>query len=250
MNRKPLFFAILASAAAGLLGCPSENAAPTQGSATPAGSAKPPTSASAAAAAKPLPSMPTAPPLPATPEGLEELKAPADNPLTAEKVMLGKQLFFDKRLSKDGSASCETCHLPEKGWTDGKPLSTKVDGKVNTRHSPTLFNVGYNKLYYWDGRAKTLEKQVEAAWKGQMSADPKIVAEAINKIPLYQVEFKTIFNSEATPDAIVKALASFVRTIRSGSSPWDKHEKGDKKAAGEAAERGWEIFRNKAGCAA
>src|SRR3954468_21333429 len=208
MTRKPLFFAILASAAAGLLGCPAENAAPTQGSATPTGSAKPPTSASAAPAAKPLPPMPAAPALPATPEGLAELKTPADNPLTAEKVMLGKQLFFDKRLSKDASASCETCHVPEKGWTDGKALSTKVDGKVNVRHSPTLYNVGYNELYYWDGRAETLEKQIEAAWKGQMSGDPAAVAAALGKIPLYQVEFKAIFNSDPTPDAILKALAS------------------------------------------
>src|SRR5262245_45681165 len=250
MNRKPLFFAILASAAAGLLGCPSENAAPTQGSATPAGSAKPPTSASAAAAAKPLPSMPTAPPLPATPEGLEEVKAPADNPLTAEKVMLGKQLFFDKRLSKDGSASCETCHVPEKGWTDGKPLSTKVGGATNTRHSPTLLNVGYNEKWYWDGRAATLEKQIEAAWKGQMGADPKAIADALAKVPGYVVQFKTIYQSEPTPDAIVKSLASFVRTIRSGDAPWDKREKGDKTAASDDAQRGWELFRDKAGCAA
>src|SRR5262245_35592166 len=214
MNHRPLISALLASAALALAGCPEEHA-PTQASAKPAGSAAAAPALSATAEAKPLPPMPQAPPLPATPEGLPELKTPADNPLTPEKVMLGKQLFFDKRLSKDGSASCETCHVPEKGWTDGKPLSTKVDGKVNTRHSPTLINVVYNDLWYWDGRAKTLEKQVEAAWKGQMSADPKVIAETIGKIPLYQVEFKTIFNSDVTPDAIVKAIASFVRTIRS-----------------------------------
>ena len=252
MTRTPLIVAILAASAAGLLGCPAENnAPPTQSSAMPLGSAKPAaTATSSDAAAKPLPPMPTAPPLPATPEGLPELKTPADNPLTAEKVMLGKQLFFDKRLSKDGSASCETCHVPEKGWTDGKALSTKVGGAVNTRHSPTLINVGYNDLWYWDGRAETLEKQIEAAWKGQMGADPATIAKALAQIPLYQVEFKAIFNSEPTPDAILKALASFVRTIRSGGSPWDLHEKGDKKAASDAAARGWELFRNKAGCAA
>src|SRR5262249_37167915 len=160
-----------------------------------------PASSTSAAAAKPLPPMPKAPPLAAAPEGLGEMKVPGDNPLTPEKVMLGKQLFFDKRLSKDGSASCETCHVPEKGWTDGKALSTKVDGKTNTRHSPTLINVGYNDLYYWDGRAKTLEKQVEAAWKGQMGADPAAIAANIGKIPLYQVEFKAVFNTDVTPDA-------------------------------------------------
>jgi len=164
--------------------------------------------------------------------------------------MLGKQLFFDKRLSKDGSASCETCHVPEKGWTDGKPLSTKVGGAVNTRHSPTLINVGYNDLWYWDGRSETLEKQTEAAWKGQMGADPAAIAAAIGKIPGYEVQFRAVFGANATGDTIVKALASFVRTIRSGDSPWDKHEKGDKEAVSKDVEKGWDLFRNKAGCAA
>ena len=206
--------------------------------------------AAATAEAKPLPPMPKAAPLAATPPPLPELKVPADDALTPEKAALGKQLFFDKRLSKDGSAACETCHVPEKGWTDGKPLSTKVDGKVGTRHSPTMFNVGYNDLWYWDGRADTLEKNVEAAWKGNMSADPPVIAAAIGKIPGYAIQFRTIFGHDATPADIAKALASFVRTLRSGDAPWDKYEKGDKKAVGEDAVRGFEIFRNKAGCAA
>jgi cytochrome c peroxidase len=204
--------------------------------------------ATATAAAKPLPPMPKAPPLANTPEGLPEMKLAA--PLMPEKVALGKQLFFDKRHSKDGSASCETCHVPEKGWTDGLAFSTKVGGGVNTRHSPTLFNVGYNELWYWDGRAATLEKQIEAAWKGQMGADPAAVSAAINKIPGYEVQFKTLFNHDATPDDIIAAIASFVRTIRSGDAPWDKYEKGDKKAVGEDAVRGFALFRDKAGCAA
>lgn len=211
---------------------------------------KPATSATATAEAKPLPPMPHAAPLPSTPQPLPELKLPTDNALSAEKVALGKQLFFDKRLSKDGSASCETCHLPEKGWTDGKPVSTKVDGKANSRHSPTLINVGYNDLWYWDGRAETLEKQVEAAWKSQMGADPAAVAAAVGKIPGYTVQFKTIFNQDATPANVVQALASFVRTLRSGDAPWDRYEKGDKTAVGEDAKRGFQLFRNKAGCAA
>jgi cytochrome c peroxidase len=194
--------------------------------------------------------MPAAPPLAPTPAALGEPKIPADNALTAEKAALGKQLFFDKRLSKDGSAACDSCHVPEKGWTDGKPVSTKVDGKANTRHSPTMFNVAYNELWYWDGRSPTLEKQVEAAWKGQMSADPAVVVETLKKIPGYTVQFRTIFGHDAAPADVIAALASFVRTLRSGDSPWDKHEAGDKKAVGEDATRGFELFRNKAGCAA
>ena len=122
---------------------------------------------------------PEAPKLPSAPKGLFDPPASADNPQTPEKVALGKQLFFDKRLSKDGSASCQSCHVPEKGWTDGEKLSKKVGGAMNTRHSPTLLNVGYNDLWYWDGRADTLEKQILAAWKGQMGAEPDKIAEAV-----------------------------------------------------------------------
>jgi cytochrome c peroxidase len=208
------------------------------------------TTAVAAEPPKVLPPMPVAAPLPKGSDALPEMKIPADNALTPEKAALGKQLFFDKRLSKDGSASCETCHVPEKGWTDGKALSTKVGGGVNTRHSPTMLNVGFNDLYYWDGRAPTLDKQIEAAWKGQMGAVPADVAAAIAKIPGYEVQFQTIFKANATPENIVQALATFLRTLRTEQTPWDNHEKGDKKAVGDDVARGFELFRNKAGCAA
>ncbi len=245
MLRALLPAAILGSAALGLLACDE----PQQPSPKPAASAAAP-AASSAAATKPLPAMPAAAPLPRTPAALPELKTPEDNPLTPEKVALGKQLFFDKRLSKDGSMACETCHLPEKGWTDAQKLSPKVGGAVNTRHTPTLWNVGYNEAYYWDGRAATLEKNVEAAWKGQMGADPAEIAGKLGAVPGYQVQFRTLFKSDVTPDGIVKALASFIRTLRSGGSPWDRYEAGDKAAVGEDAVRGFDLFRNKAGCAA
>lgn len=253
MTSRGLLISITAAGLLAMLGCegppPTPSAEPTSkaSAAAPASAA---TSTAAAAAAKPLPPMPKAPPLPTTPAPLPEQKVPADNPLTAEKVALGKQLFFDKRLSKDGSASCETCHVPEKGWADGEKLSKKVGGGMNTRHSPTLWNVGHNTLFYWDGRAETLEKQIEAAWKGQMGADPAAIAAAVAKIPGYLVQFKTIYNADPTGDTIVKSLAAFVRTIQSGGSAWDKFEAGDKAAVDEKAKKGFEIFRNKAGCAA
>jgi cytochrome c peroxidase len=217
----------------------------------PAGSAAPTARASASAVASvALPPMPPAAPLPTTQAFMPEMKIPADNELTAAKATLGKQLFFDKRLSKDGSASCETCHVPEKGWGDGEALSKKVGGAMNTRHSPTMWNVGYNDKGYWDGRADTLEKNIEAAWKGQLGADPAVIAAALAKVPGYLVQFRTIFGADPTGDHIVKALSSFVRTIRSGDAPFDKFQKGDAAAVGEDAKRGWEIFRGKAGCAA
>jgi len=189
-----------------------------------------------------------APPVPEPPLGLPTVQSPKDNPQTPEKVYLGKQLFFDKRLSKDGSASCETCHLHEKGWTDGLALSTKVGGAVNTRHTPTLYNVAFLREWYWDGRAPTLEKQIEAAWKGQMGADPATVAGAIDKVPEYHARFQQVFGAGASASNVPMALAAYVRTLLAGGSAWDRYEKGDKNAVSEDAIKGYEVFTKKAQC--
>ncbi|MEZ4315375.1 MAG: cytochrome c peroxidase [Polyangiaceae bacterium] len=246
-----LLGAVLAACAlvAAASGCDEPTSSGKPGASASAATA---TASASASAAKPLPPMPKADPLPDAPKYAAEMKVPADNPMTAEKVFLGKQLFFDKRLSGDGTASCQTCHWPEKGWTDGEKTSKKVGGGMNTRHSPTLYNAGYNDLWYWDGRAPTLEKQVIAAWKGQMGADADKSAEAIAKIPGYEVQFKAVFGANATADNVVKALAAFVRSLRAPDAPWDKIEKdeADKSPEAEAARRGFAIFRDKAGCAA
>jgi cytochrome c peroxidase len=186
-------------------------------------------------------------------EPLPPMDVPADNAITKEKIELGKLLFFDTRLGKDGKFACENCHYEDKGWADGTSLSKKADGSTNKRHSPSLFNVGYQKAWYWDGRAPTLEAQILAAWKGQMGVadvlDERV--KEVGKVAKYQELFKAAFGSdEVSSDRIVKALASFVRTLRSGDAPFDRYERGDKKAISESAARGWEIFRNKAGCAA
>jgi cytochrome c peroxidase len=145
------------------------------------------------------------------------MDVPADNPITPEMVALGKQLFFDNRLSKTGKMSCETCHHPDKGWTDGEVVSTKFDGSKNTRHTPTLYNVGYYKQWYWDGRAATLEGQVTAAWKGQMGGDPDMVALTLNGIDATKPISKR-HSMFATGDNIAKALATFLRSIKSENS--------------------------------
>jgi len=181
---------------------------------------------------------------------LGEMAIPADNPITPEKVELGKKLFFDTRLSKTGKMACETCHLPDKGWADGMTLSERFDGSVNTRHTPTLINAGYYKQWYWDGRAATLEGQVLAAWRGQMGGDPDAVAMTLNGIEAYKNDFQKVFNGPATADSISKALATFVRTIRSQDSPWDKYQQGDKSAVSEDAVKGFTVFSDtdKANC--
>jgi len=196
--------------------------------------------------ATPAPAATPAPP----PDPLGTMNVPSDNPVTPEKVELGKKLFFDTRLSKTGMMSCETRHLPEKGWADGKALSTKFDGSMNTRHTPTLINVGYYNQWYWDGRAATLEGQVTAAWRGQMGGDPDAMAMTLNGIEGYKTEFQKVFNGPATGANIAQALAAFVRTIKSENSPWDRYEKGEKTAVSQDAIDGFDVFSNtdKANC--
>ena len=112
--------------------------------------------------------LPPAPAVPRTPAGLGELKAPDDNPTTAEKVDLGYRLFFDKRLSKDDSMACEGCHHIDKAYSSGQALDPKVGGKMNTRNAPSMLNLGYYSTFYWDGRMPTLEACSDAAWKSQL----------------------------------------------------------------------------------
>ena len=116
-----------------------------------------------------------------------EVPTPSDNPITPGKIKLGEQLFFDKRLSKGKTMSCETCHVPEKGWTDGQPFSKKFDGTLNTRHTPTLFGVGFYPELYWDGRAQGLEALIPDVMKSQMGADPDEVAKELGSGPGLQV---------------------------------------------------------------
>jgi len=185
-----------------------------------------------------------------TPQGLESVSliTPADNPLTAEKVQLGKQLFFDPRLSGTGTMSCSSCHLPELAFTDQKAVSKKDDGKDNTRNSPTMYNVGYLDRLYWDGRATTLEKNVLAAWKAQIGGKPEEVAKKLAAVDGYSKAFQAAFGGPPSEDTIVKALASFLRNLRSGGSAYDRMQAGEKGALSEAATKGYELFTGKAGC--
>ncbi|MBI3951460.1 MAG: c-type cytochrome [Acidobacteria bacterium] len=190
-------------------------------------------------------------PLPKQLEKYEEVKIPPDNPLTPEKVALGRQLFFDKRLSGDGSRSCYSCHVCENGLSIAQPKPVGAFNKPLTRNSPTLWNIGYHKEFYWDGRSPSLEKQALAAWKGaNMGAEAtldKIVAR-VNSIEGYRSQFQKVFGSDATPDNIVQAIAAFERTIISGNTPWDRWQAGDQSAVGEDVKRGWEIFDKRAKC--
>jgi cytochrome c peroxidase len=182
------------------------------------------------------------------PRGLQDLKmaVPADNALTG-RIALGRQLFFDTRLSKTKTMSCETCHVPEKGWTDGLPLSPRFDGSMNTRHTPTLYGVAYYPDLYWDGRAKGLETQILAAWRSQMGADPDAMAKELEGIAAYRDAFQKEYEGPPTGDRIVKALASFVRTIQAGDTPWDQTPQDPGKPPTTPAGRGFQVFAT-SGC--
>jgi cytochrome c peroxidase len=184
------------------------------------------------------------------PRGLASMPipVPADNPMTASRIALGKQLFFDTRLSRTKKMSCETCHVPEKGWTDGLSLSARFDGSMNTRHSPTLYGVAYYPDLYWDGRAKGLEAQILAAWRSQMGADPDAIAKDVQDVPAYAKAFETEFGGPATGDRIVKALAAFVRTIHAGDTAWDSTPQGEAALKTTAIGRGFIVFSETAKC--
>jgi cytochrome c peroxidase len=186
-------------------------------------------------------------PLPTGLAGYEAMTIPPDNPMTPEKVALGHQLFFDERLSVDGSRSCYSCHVCEHGLTDGLPKAIGAGNKQLMRSSPTLWNIGYHKEFYWDGRSNSLEAQAMAAWKGgNMGAGENTgeIAAKINALQGYKTQFQKVFQSDATPENMMKAIAAYERTIIGGNTPWDRYRAGDKSALSEGAERGWNIFQS------
>lgn len=186
--------------------------------------------------------------------GLEDPNTfvPAENPLTAPKVELGRLLFYDKRLSKNDTIACFSCHLPDKGFADGKPVSTGINKLKGGRSAPASINRVYSKGQFWDGRAETLEDQsigpfVNPVEHGFINHDEMVAK--MKKIPGYRKLFQEVFGREIVIEDVGKAIASFQRTILSGNSAVDKFDLGgDEKALSESAQRGLELFRGKARC--
>jgi cytochrome c peroxidase len=181
---------------------------------------------------------------------LPPMQYPADNPTSPAKVALGAQLFVDKRLSGSGQMACQGCHYRELGWTDAQVLSKRDDGQLNTRHTPSLYNVGHQTIWYWDGRSATLEAQTLAAWRNQTGADPAKIAAILNAVPGYASQFQVVYGGPATPDNIVKSLTTYLRTKNSDNAPWDRFERGDMKAVSADAVAGQKLFAGKGGCVA
>lgn len=175
--------------------------------------------------------------------------APADNPTTAAKVALGKQLFFDPRLSIDGTVSCNSCHDVTGNGTDSRPVSVGVKGQVGRRSAPTIWNAAFLSAQFWDGRARSLEEQAQGPILNPIEMGmphKEATAERIRLIPGYRQQFAAIFGGQdpVNLDNIAKALASYERTLITPNSPFDQYLRGDKTALSADAVAGMNEFEN------
>ncbi|MCH8016341.1 MAG: cytochrome-c peroxidase [Acidobacteria bacterium] len=182
------------------------------------------------------------------PLGLPPVLIPADNPPTAETISLGRRLYYDPMLSVDDTVACASCHHPDFGFTDGKPVSEGVNGQKGGRNAPTVFNVAYSTTQFWDGRSPNLENQAEGPVQNpiEMAHTLEGVEQKLTADPTYQAEFEKAFGpGPITYEKVEKAIASFERTVISGNSPFDRYfYGGDETALSEAAKRGLEILRD------
>ncbi len=187
----------------------------------------------------------------AIPADVWEMLIPQDNPLTEAKVALGKDLYFDKRLSLDDTVSCATCHDPKAAFAQNLSVAEGVGGKKGARNSPTILNAMFNVEQFWDGRAATLEEQAKGPiinpLEMAMPSHDAAVAK-LKKVPEYVKRFQQVFGGAITIDNIAKAIAAFERTQLSGDAPFDRFIAGDKSAINEAAQRGFEVFKGKGRC--
>ena len=176
---------------------------------------------------------------------------PESNPQTPEKIELGKMLFFDRRLSGDGTMSCATCHIPEMGFSDGQAISLNYPTTKNWRNSPTLINVAFSKFLFHDGRVETLEDQALFPMMSsfEMNQNLDFLEEEIRSVPEYLALFTKVFgDDDITKKRIGMALAAFQRTLISRNAPLDMFLNGKKAALSPDARQGYEIFIGKGKC--
>jgi len=176
----------------------------------------------------------------------EVAPSPADNPTTAEKVELGKALYFDPRISSTGTVSCNSCHNVMTGGDDSRATSVGVDGKQGGRSAPTVWNAAFYSTQFWDGRANTLEDQAVGPMTNpvEMGAkDHAAVMSRLKNIPGYKDMFSNAFgNSDMTIDQAAKAIASYERTLITPNSAYDQFVKGNKKALTSEQQQGMKLF--------
>ncbi len=187
--------------------------------------------------------------------GLPDVPVPADNPQTPDKIALGKRLFEDKRFSGDGTISCSHCHDPAKAFTDRLPVAEGIRKQKGTRNAPTVINAAFFTTQFWDGRRPSLEAQAKDPFVNPIEhglATHEPILATIRSDPSYPAAFRKVFGVEPksiTIDQVVKAIASFERTVVAGDSPFDRYlYGGDKSAMSASAIRGLEIFRVRGRC--
>ena len=164
------------------------------------------------------------------------MPVPEENPLTAEKIELGRRLFNDRRLSRDGSVACATCHDPQRAFSTAQPIAIGVFDRRGSRNAPALINRGYGRSFFWDGRVSTLEEQVLKPIQ-----DP-------NEMDLTLAEASSRVGLDVT--TISHALSSYVRSILSGDSPYDRFINGERTALSAEEQAGLQIVRGKGNCTA
>src|SRR5665213_160692 len=182
---------------------------------------------------------------PKEPLGLVPIAWPVDNPYSPEKAQLGKLLYFDKRLSADGTVACSTCHDPKFAFTDGAAVSTGIRGQKGGRSAPTVINRAWSLAQFWDGRAGTLEEQALGPMANpiEMGNTHVAIVDKVRNIQGYRPLFQAAFADDAiTIDRVAKSITTFERTIMSGNSPYDRWKAGQKNIMPEAAARGYRVF--------
>jgi cytochrome c peroxidase len=185
------------------------------------------------------------------PAELTKAVIPPDNPQTPEKIALGQKLFFEGRLSADGTVACATCHDPARAFTDGRAASVGIHGRTGQRNAPTVLNALYNKTQFWDGRVKTLEEQAalpifNPVEMGQPSLDAAVTK--IAGIEEYKQSFLKVFGRPVNGPDLLRAIASYERTLVSFDTPFDHFIAGDTNAIDDSAKRGWELFNAQGRC--
>lgn len=178
------------------------------------------------------------------PKSFPQLRVPEDNALTREKVDLGKRLFYDSRLSRTQEVACASCHSQEHAFADPRRVSTGVEGRQGTRNAPPLFNLAWNKSFFWDGGAPTLEHQVIGPIVNPLEMDMRMedVVGRVAADASYVRQFEAAFHQPPSPEGVTQAIASFMRTMVSGESRYDRFKDGDTSALSASEKRGMDLF--------
>jgi cytochrome c peroxidase len=178
------------------------------------------------------------------------IPSPEDNPITDEKVALGRKLFFDKRLSLNETVSCATCHVPEYAFTDRLTTSTGIEGRKTERNSPSLLNSAFLKTAMFDAHLPTLEMQVIVPIQehSEMGSNMKELIQKLRAIPEYQAAAKKIFNRDFDAYVLTRSISAFERTLLSLNSRFDQYLKGNKSILNSDEKAGWKLFSEKLYC--